>query len=73
MRDELRLETALGYVVGGTGGSMLAAVEPFFVLDSAPPKYCDPCTEYSQSFGVVFVLRAAYFHPFSQDTPGASR
>jgi hypothetical protein len=40
-----------------------AAVEPYFVLDSSNFEYCDACVEYSQSFGVVFVLRAAFFHP----------
>lgn len=66
VRGELRLETALGYVVTGPRGSILAAVEPYFVLDSSDPKYCDTCVEYSQSFGVVFVLRAAFFHPFER-------
>lgn len=59
IRDELRLESALGYVFVHAYGSVLGALEPYAVLDSGEPKGCSGCepVPFRQSFGIVAVFR----------------
>jgi hypothetical protein len=70
MRREVRLETAIGYFVQQYRGSMLLAIEPYFVVDASPVRAssCGPCerVDYQQSFGVMLVGRFALHIPFRE-------
>jgi hypothetical protein len=70
MRREVRLETAVGYFVQQHRGSMLLAIEPYFVVDSSPVRAssCGPCerVDYEQAFGVMLVGRFALHIPFRE-------
>lgn len=70
MRRELRLETAVGYFVQQYRGSMLVAIEPYFVVDASPVRAssCDPCerVDYEQGFGVMLLARFALHIPFRE-------
>jgi hypothetical protein len=75
MRDELRLESALGYDWLFPYASILAAAEPYVVLDPGKPQQCSGCefVPFRQSFGVVLVLRLALFVPFARREAAGSR
>ena len=70
MRRELRVETGVGYFVQQYRGSMLVAIEPYFVADASPVRAssCGPCerVDYEQAFGVMLVARFAVHIPFRE-------
>ncbi len=66
VRDELRLESAVGYSFLGRRGSVLAAIEPYVILDSGEPENCSSCVAFRQSFGLVIVIRLSLFAPFKR-------
>jgi hypothetical protein len=69
LRDELRLEGAVGYHWLHPHASILAAVEPYVILDSGEARApCSGCEDprLRQSFGVVVLARFAWFIPFAR-------
>jgi hypothetical protein len=63
VRKETRLETGIGYHFRVGRGVILFAANPYFILRSrAAPEPCTPCPwpeEWKQTWGLVFIVRAA--------------
>lgn len=68
IRDEARIEAAVGYVLVNRRASVLAAVEPYVAFDlGTDPRSCELCARYHQSWGVVFVLNVSRIWSFERD------
>jgi hypothetical protein len=68
IRDEARIEAAVGYVLLNERASVLAAVEPYLAFDlGTDSASCSLCSRYTQSWGVVLVFNAAFFLSFERD------
>jgi hypothetical protein len=69
VRDEARLEGAIGYTAVSERASVLVALEPYAAIDlNTDPARCSRCSSYQQSWGLVLVLNLAVFVSFERGT-----